>query len=214
VFKIQNTLAIFGGLALLYRHNRKFVDAAPTAQWQFAALFAAASLVYQPFWTIYRMGGQSTPTVFLLLVLALICHVKSRFLLSATCLIAAVLIKPAFAFALALLVCVSGWRFFRHTAMILALVSLASILILGWGVHEEFMRVMARGVQRSDPWLFNNSLYVTAENMNLLRNLSDNAIRWGLLLRLLALLTKPLVLAICAYLVVKSRALKLLEAAR
>src|SRR5262249_12420351 len=83
-----------------------------------------------------------------------------------------------------------------------------------WGVHEEFMRVMARGVQRSDPWLFNNSLYVTAENMNLLRNLSDNAIRWGLLLRLLALLTKPLVLAICAYLVVKSRALKLLEAAR
>src|SRR5215467_6445484 len=57
LFKIQNTLACYAALWLLYIHNRQFVDPTPVAQAKFAALFAFLSLLYQPLWTMYRVGG-------------------------------------------------------------------------------------------------------------------------------------------------------------
>ncbi len=211
VFKIQNTLAYLAALALLYWHNRKFAESSLVAQWRFAAFFAAVSLLYQPFWTVYRVGGQSTPTVFLLLTLGLLAHVQSRLWLSAACMVAVMLIKPAFIFALALLVIISGWRFFKATAIWLALTGLASVVILGWSAHAEFLRAMLRGSQTGYPWFYNSSLYVVAENLKLL---AEPVGEQGLGLKILALGVKAFVLATCGYLLWLSHSRKRSEAAR
>lgn len=209
VFKIQNTLAYFAALALLYRHSRKFAENSKTGQWQFAALFAGLSLLYQPFWTIYRVGGQTTPTVLLLFALALTLQTKSRFLASASCMVAAILIKPAFIFALAILAGSSGWRFLKYVLVILGAVGGISVLLLGWGIHEEFLRVMMRATQTSYPWFYNSSIYVVAENLNLLgEGAGQNAA-----LKLSIVMVKLASLVLCIYLLVKSRASKLSKAA-
>ena len=210
LFKIENTIAYFIALLVLYLHNRSFAESDSESQWRFAALFSGLTLVYQPFWTVYRVGGQTTPTVFLLLALAMVCHVRLRFFLSALFVVGAVLIKPAFIFAPALLVCVSGWKFFKQTVVVSALVAAISIPLLGWPIHAEFIQVMARASQESYPWFYNSSIYVVAENIRILAN----AGQWNDVLKLSTIAVKVAALAICVYALIKSRTLKLPEPAR
>src|SRR5262245_33161685 len=132
IFKIENTLAYFAALALLYLHYRKFAEDLPLAQWQFGAAFAFLSLIYQPFWTVYRVGGQTTPTVFLLLTLALVSYTGGRFFVSALLLVLAAMIKPTFATVLLFLAAISGVRFLKHTVLIVLFLGLASLWIMGW----------------------------------------------------------------------------------
>ncbi len=67
IFKIQNVAAYFATLLILFQHLRRYVDEATVSQWRFAAAYAVLALLYQPFWTVFRVGGQSTATVLLLL---------------------------------------------------------------------------------------------------------------------------------------------------
>lgn len=167
-FKIENMLACFAGLWLLYRHNLRFIGRDRESQWRYAAIFCALILVFQPFWSIYRVGGQTTPTVFLLLVIALISLTENRLWIAAVCLILAVLIKPGFVFILVPLTLLSGWRFVRNLAVTSAGIGIFSIILMGWGVHEQFLKMMIRGSQGGYPWFYNSSLYVAAENLKLL----------------------------------------------
>jgi hypothetical protein len=166
VFKIQNTIALGLGLALLYLHCRRFVE--PAHRRDFTAAFATLSLIYQPFWTIFRVGGQTTPTVFLLLVIALLCHTKSRLLASASLLVVAAMIKPTLAVMCAFLVCVAGSSFMVALFAALTVLGLLSVATMGWAVHQEFLKVLAEGTQMLRPWVFNSSLYVPFENLRLL----------------------------------------------
>ncbi len=209
VFKLQNTLALFAALWLLYLHNRKFAENTNAAQWQYAALFAGLVLLYQPFWSVYRVGGQTTPTVFLLLVAAMIGHVRKRFWVSSACVVAAILIKPAFVFVLLPLVVTSGWRYLRNTAVILAGVGLVSLLILGWQVHAQFLQMMSQGLKNAYPWFYNSSLYVTAENLKLLASPPVDARLVGVSV----LLVKLLMVTLCAYLIWQGRKQKMTAAA-
>lgn len=168
VFKLQNVLALFAGLWLLYWNNRRFAADSQLEQWKFAALFAGLVLLYQPFWTIYRVGGQTTPTVFLLFTIALTNYTKEKFHISAVSLVLALLIKPGFVFILLPLCLVSGWKFLRAVVFTSMVVGLVSILLLGWDIHAEFLQVMLQGMKNAYPWLYNSSLYVTAENLRLL----------------------------------------------
>lgn len=168
VFKLQNALVCFVALWLLYRNNRRFDETKSPENWQFAALFAGLVLIYQPFWTIYRIGGQTTPTIFLLFTIALLCHTQAKFRISAGCIALALLIKPAFVFVLLPLCLVSGWRFVREIAVIFAVIGLFSIFLLGWNVHAEFLQTMMQGLTNAYTWQYNSSLYVTAENLKLL----------------------------------------------
>ena len=168
VFKLQNVLALFAALWLVYRHNRRFADASPAGQWKFAALFAGLVLLYQPFWSVFRVGGQTTPTVFLLFTIALLNYTKERFDVSAACLLLTLLIKPGFLFVMLPLCLVSGWRFVRSMAFVSIATGLVSILLLGWDIHAEFLQTMLQGMKNVYPWLYNSSLYVTAENLKLL----------------------------------------------
>ncbi|MGQ0542225.1 MAG: glycosyltransferase family 87 protein [Blastocatellia bacterium] len=167
-FKIQNALACFAALWLLYRNNRRFDESETTDNWRFAALFAVLVLIYQPFWTIYRVGGQTTPTIFLLFTIALLFHTGEKFRISAVCIALALLIKPAFVFMLLPLCLISGWRFIRELLVIFTVIGLFSIFLLGWNVHAEFLQTMMQGLTNAYSWQYNSSLYVTAENLRLL----------------------------------------------
>jgi len=166
LFKAQATLAMIAALAALFVHARRFV--APAARDAFAACFALLACVYQPFWTIYRVGGQTTPAVLLLLVAGLLCHTASQFYLSSLCVVVAALIKPTFASLLAFLLLVSGPRFLRAAVVVLLVVGVLSLLTMGWPIHMEFLQRLRQGSSSSTAWVYNSALTVVFENLRLL----------------------------------------------
>jgi hypothetical protein len=168
LFKIQNTLAYFVALLLLYVHTRRFAGDSPEAQSRFGALFAFLALIYQPFWTIYRVGGQTTPTIVLLLTVGLLTHTAGKRLWTVLCLVAVVLVKPAFLPILGILMLVSGARFLRDATLVGSAVALTSVAVLGWPIHREFLAVLARGATKSFPWLYNSSLYVSFDALRII----------------------------------------------
>jgi hypothetical protein len=139
VFKIENTMALWLSLFLIWRQTRPAAGPLRDDQAIYAALFVGAAVLYQPLWTIYRVGGQTTPTILLLLTLGWIAHIRGRLPLSALCFVAAVAIKPFLFPALAFLVLFSSKRFLIWTAIIGAAAALISVAIMGWPIHEVFI---------------------------------------------------------------------------
>ncbi|HRJ90040.1 MAG TPA: glycosyltransferase family 87 protein [Pyrinomonadaceae bacterium] len=168
LFKIQNTLACFAALYLTYLQNRRYLGSKITTDWRFAALFAGIVLIFQPIWSIYRIGGQTTPTVFLLFSIALHYYMREKFRLSSICIALALLIKPGFVFVLLPLGLVSGWKFLREILLIFTVIGLFSFFLLGWNVHYEFLKVMMLGSVKAFSWQYNSSLYVMVENLRFL----------------------------------------------
>jgi hypothetical protein len=176
LFKIENSLACFAALSLLFVHGLKFVEATPTARWRFAALFAFLALIYQPFWTVFRVGGQTTPTVLLLLTLGLLAHEKQRFVWSALLFVIVILMKPAFATGLLFLVLVSNMRFAAFTGAYLASIGAVSVATMGWTLHAQFLGKMLGGLGLAKPWLFNSSLYILVSHFRELAGSSVPAV--------------------------------------
>jgi hypothetical protein len=164
-FKIQNALALFAGLWLLYRCYSPLARKAGVGQAEYRGLFLLAALLFQPFWTVYRVGGQTMPTVFLGLVLALGWFVSGRSLAAAICLVVVAAIKPAFTLMLLPLVALSGLRFLAQTALAGAAAASLSILAMGWSTHQSFLTHLAAG--KVSPWLYNSSLTVVFDNLRL-----------------------------------------------
>lgn len=160
LFKIENTLAYGLALIILYCHLRQFADGDEKAQWQFAALYAGLALLYQPFWTVFRVGGQTTATAFLLLCVALVAHSRLRFGWSSFLFVVAVMIKPALATALLFLMVFSGRRFALLALFQLAVFGLVSVATMGWDIQMEFVSKMLTGASRNARWYYNSSLYV------------------------------------------------------
>jgi len=208
VFKIQNTLAYFLALGLLFFLNRQFVEEAPISQWKFAALFVGICLLYQPFWTVYRVGGQATPTVFLLFSLALVAFTRSYFSISAVCLVGAAMIKPAFGTALILLMCISGIRFFVTMLAVLFIAGVGSLLVMGWDIHVEFLLKMLNNVKIVFPWFYNSSLYITVEHLRLLSGEGGNPFMPNLVFDLINGTMKICLLGVFIVLIRKSHSFK------
>jgi hypothetical protein len=153
-FKLAGTLAQGAGLVLLYLHCRPLAGDTPRDRAVFFALFAIAALLFQPFWTIYRVGGQTTPFVFLLLVLGHIAFTRGALVWTALAFSAVVVIKPAFAPAAILLFVLSSNRF-RLTALATGLgLGALSLQMFGLPLHQEFLaRVLAEGGSLMAPWM-------------------------------------------------------------
>jgi hypothetical protein len=205
VFKIENTLAYFIALLLIYLFYRQFAGDSPAAQSQFAAVFALLSLIYQPFWTVYRVGGQTTPTVFLLFTLALLNYTNTRLMLSSIFLVLALLIKPSFAPVLLFLMFVSGVRFTQFSVLVLLAAGLASVWVSGWDIHVEFLRVALRGAESTFPWFSNSSLYVPLEGIKSATNVGRPSGWLNLVLTGLNVGVKAGVLFTFVLIMVKSR---------
>jgi hypothetical protein len=164
-FKIQNVLAFAATFIVLLAFYRPFASSDASAQARYGAVFAFLFLIYQPFWTIFRVGGQTTPTVLLLLTLGLVAHVRAQYWGAALCLGLAGLIKPALAPALLFLACVSGVAFLWRLATVLAAAGLVSLVALGWPIHAAFLDLMRRSSGTGWAWYFNSSLYIVLDNL-------------------------------------------------
>jgi hypothetical protein len=205
LFKIQNVVAFAITFLVLYRFCSPFAGATAEAQARFAAMFFGLCVIYQPFWTVFRVGGQTTPTVLMLFTLGLIAHVAGRFWWSSACLVIAVLIKPAFVTAVALIAIVSGVAFFWRIAVTGAVAGAVSVIVMGWPIHAAFLDLMQRAGQITYAWYFNSSIYVLADNLRIYARhaLGPDAMRVELLLLTAAL--RLTVAATVVWLLVRSR---------
>jgi hypothetical protein len=190
-FKLENAVALFVALWLLYAHCRRFFP--PSDAWHFAATFASACVLFQPFWTVFRVGGQTTPTVFLLLVLALFCYTTARLMSAAVLLTTVVMVKPTFALMLVFLAAVAGAPFTGALIVALAGAGVISIVFMGWPIHEQFLRGLLEASAMSRSWLYNSSVYVPLENFRLLEAAGSwnarllGSAEWGIRLLIVAL---------------------------
>jgi hypothetical protein len=164
-FKIANVAAFFAAFWMLFRFYRAFQPASVAAMWRFAAMFSGFCLVFQPFWTVFRVGGQTTPFVFLLLSSGLLAHTRGRLTASAICVVVSTLIKPALAPMLLFLMCVSGWPFFGAAVLALLVAGAASLFWLGWPVHAQFLTLMRESGQTTWAWYYNSSIYIVVSNI-------------------------------------------------
>ena len=165
LFKIQNVLAFAVTFIVLFRFSRAFVPGGRVEQLRFAALFVSLCLLFQPFWTIFRVGGQTTPTVLMLLAIGLTQHTQGRFWGSAIVVVIASLIKPALGPALLVLGAVSGWPFLWRLVATLAAAGCLSLALVGWPAHAAFLDLMQRSAGRAYAWYFNSSVYIVLDSM-------------------------------------------------
>jgi hypothetical protein len=189
-FKIQNVVALIAALWILLVRYLRRVDTSPGHDTpRKIATFLALCLVFQPFWTIFLVGGQTTATVFLLLVLFLIAYVSGRDWLGAFLLSLVFLIKPGFAVMLASFLIARRFAFLARVAACLAVEGLLSILLFGWDLHAGFAAQLVRGAGLERLWLFNSSLAAFVKNFSLLWR-GDPAPAGAALLARLAMLVR------------------------
>lgn len=160
LFKLENVAALGAAFWLLLSFYRRFVPADEGSQARFTALFLGLCLVFQPFWTVFRVGGQTTPTVFLLIAMAVVLQTRSRLWESVVCLAVATLIKPAFAPAFAFIALVSGMPFFWRAGAVSAVAAAVSFAALGPAVHFDFVARMRANGALTYPWFYNSSLFI------------------------------------------------------
>ena len=168
LFKTQGFAALAIGLWVLYLHTRQYVTPTDESRWQFATWFAALTLVYQPFWTIYRVGGQTTPTIVLLLVAAMLSYLHGRTWMTAILLTLVILIKPAFVMSTGLLAIASGINLCLALAACGAVAGGLSIWLAGYQPHVEFLDLMLVSSKTSFNWLYNSAATVAIENLRML----------------------------------------------
>lgn len=156
LFKAENAIAIALALAILYFGLLRHV--APEDRHRFATQFLIAAVLFQPIWTVFRVGGQVTPTILLLLAAGLALHAHARFFWSAACMTMIVLMKPVFIPGAVFLALVSGKRFFLAASLIGGLVAAFSVGLLGLDVHLALVERMASEGGRLWPSHFNSAL--------------------------------------------------------
>lgn len=213
IFKVQNVLAYAAALLLLFFHARRFTRADELSRWRFAVLFAGMVLLYQPFWTVFRVGGQTTATVLLLLCAALIAHGRLRFSGSSLLFVAAIMVKPALATGLLFLMLVSPRVFALYTLAWLGVFGIVSIAVMGWDIQIEFVTKMLTGAGLTSHWSNSSSIYSAFSALQTLFQQQGAGVKDSVF-SMLQLLTKLCVVITFVYVVVKSRHKLVTETAR
>jgi hypothetical protein len=160
LFTTFSALCTWAGLWALYQHMRSFAAPGDPA---FAGLFALAALGFQPFWTIFLVGGQTMPLVFLLMVLGLVWFTAARMAAAAAAGVLVVLIKPVFLPGLALLFLFGGHRFRLWAAGLSAAAAAVSFALVGWEPHLAFLRQMADAAAAVEKVFFISHMFAWLE---------------------------------------------------
>ncbi len=163
MFKLQSALFIGLGLAMLYQYLRRFVADRQAARDQFFTIFWGGALLFQPFWTVFVVGGQVTPLVFAALVLALVHQTRGASVLPAACWVLAVAIKPVLAPGLLFLLIVSTGRFRLSVFAITAALAALSISIFGIDLHFVLVERILEESRILNPAHFNSNMFAWIE---------------------------------------------------
>jgi hypothetical protein len=168
LFKLQGFLALALALWGLWQHVLRYVPLDDESRSRFTAAYVAWALAYQPFWTIYRVGGQTTPTILLLFVAALLGYIHRRVVATTFLLTLVILIKPAFVLPIGLLGLATGVWLCVALSLAGGISVALSILLAGSQVHADFMRLMLDSTKVSASWVYNSAATVAIENLRLL----------------------------------------------
>jgi len=214
LFKIENVIAMGATFALLLSFNRPFLPNVAWARDQFTAWFAFLCLIYQPFWTVFRVGGQTTATVLLLLTAGLIAHTRGRLWGSALAVAAATVIKPGLA-PLALCVgLLSGWPYLWRLGTLLAGAGALSLIIMGWPAHAGFLAFVDRVGTFNYVWYWNSSLSILAGNFREYAGPAAESGALGVIFMALTVILKAVAAGTIAWLVLAGRQRPWTDAAR
>lgn len=151
LFKIFSTLCILVGLFLLYRRFGAFV--AEEDRPGFFFFFCAAALLFQPFWTVLQVGGQSSSVAFLLFLIGLLWYERGSDVAAAIALSVVVCLKPAFASAAIAMFLMSTHKF-RAGLLVSGVIGLGiSLALMGWDIHQQFLgMVLSEGSSAPERW--------------------------------------------------------------
>lgn len=169
LFKLQNVAMLVIGLALLVRWHLVVRDGvARRVDPRDLVGFLVLVAVFQPFWTVFVVGGQTMPTVFLLLVLFLVAYPRGHDAVAALLLSLVFLIKPAFVVMLVLLAVTRCVRLIGWLSLWLAVEGALSIALFGWRPNLAFLAQAVEGLGSSRLWQFNSSVGTLVLNFKLL----------------------------------------------
>lgn len=146
------------GLVVLFRHFRLFLGDGwqPDQDLSWCLLLI---LLFEPLWSVFVIGGQATPLVFLLLAVFLRSYTSDRLWLAAACLSAAALIKPFVGVMVVVFVMAGDWQLLLRLAGCVAVEAAASLLLFGWQPHLEWFHIVLKESSRwAVPWWGNCSL--------------------------------------------------------
>ncbi|MGR3762419.1 glycosyltransferase 87 family protein (plasmid) [Roseobacteraceae bacterium NS-SX3] len=157
-FKLAGTLCTYAALILLYRHlAARFLR--PPERPRFFAAYCLSALVFMPFWTIYWSGGQTTPLIFLLLVLALTGCSRGRVWSTAAALAAAVLIKPVLAPGLVVLFLLADARMRLALLAAGAAAALLSLALMGVEPHRLLLERVLQEAGGAQLLQYNSNMF-------------------------------------------------------
>ncbi|HWQ02855.1 MAG TPA: glycosyltransferase family 87 protein [Candidatus Nitrosotenuis sp.] len=164
VFKVFCLLCYALGYWLLYRHFAQRAERGNRFDVH-PAVYLLLILLYEPAWRVFTIGGQSTPLVFLLLVLFLRAYTSGKIWWAALFLSFAGLHKP-FLGATGLVFLFAGqWRFLGALAGTFVAEALLSVVVMGWKLHVEWLNiVLQEGSRWAIPWWYNTSLVGVLNN--------------------------------------------------
>ncbi len=158
IFKAVCALCYILGLVLLYRSLQRALNGRPRADLVLTA-YLTTCLLFAPFWFTFEVGGQATAINFLLLVLFYRTYVAGNTAGAAWWFGLGVLVKPVLAPMGLIFVFASEWRLVRDLVMVGLLLGLASVLLMGWPLHEAWLALVRRdAAQITIPWWNNASL--------------------------------------------------------
>ena len=158
-FKAQAALLFAAALFLLFRSIQESGIAVQDKGAMLSA-FLLSCLFYEPFWFVFAAGGQSTPFAMFLLVIFYRFYLKGQDWWAALCLSGATLIKPVLAPAALIFVFAGDLRLLRNLMVWLSLAAMASVLLLGWPLHREWLELLiSTALSELPPWWNNSSVW-------------------------------------------------------
>ena len=164
VFKVVCAACYGLGLFLLYRHFHTHTLPGWNMELQLNC-FLFLCLVFEPFWRVFPVGGQSTPFAFLMLVMFLSAYVKSRLAAAALFLSVAILVKPFLGPVVYVFLLARDWKFLMWLTGTFTLEGSLSLSLVGPGLHWEWIRIVLQESQRwSMAWWYNCSILGFAAN--------------------------------------------------
>jgi hypothetical protein len=156
-FKAACAMAFALGLLVLFRDFRRVVDP-PWPIEKALSLYLLIVLLFEPFWFVFRVGGQTTAFGFLFLALFVHFYVEDRPWLSAIALALAILTKTFLAPAALVLFLARDWRFLARLAVCFLTAAALSWLLFGTGLHLEWLQtIRGQGSRWAIRWWNNAS---------------------------------------------------------
>ena len=156
VFKFASAVFFALGLYLLYQRFGIFFSTGWPAELSLW-LYLLMILLFEPFWLVFVVGGQTTSLAFLLWVSFLLAYTAGRPWLAAFFFSLAVVTKPFLGLSAGIFLVARDWRLLRRISTFALVEAILSWWFFGWQAHIDWLQILSKeGSRWAVPW-WNNS---------------------------------------------------------